>query len=212
MARKADARDFLLNTDYEMDKIIYFTEGEIAAMQNKDIPHNLRFKPLVFGVCSFNSDYSDARTLPFQYFTTDNTIAFTLDADGTNVKLGYGNYADNAPKMYYRIYAFEPSNSKAKIGPTFKYAKSFILNTDYNYCKLHSKGIVNGNTTITHNLGYIPQVLVWEEKSSGLISPIEYSILNDPYGVGPQNIKVTDTTIVFTGYNKVHYRIYYDEA
>ena len=209
---KVNPKDFLLNTDYEMDKIIYFKEGEIEAMQSKTIPHKLPFKPLVFGICSFNSDYSDARAIPFQYFTTDNTIAFTMDANGTNIQLGYVNYASGAPKMYYRIYAFEPSDSRSKIGSTSKHAKQFILNTDYNYCKLHSKGIANGNATITHNLGYIPQVLAWDELSSGWLMPVEYITLNNPYGIGVQNVKITNTQVIFSGYNKVHYRIYYDEV
>ena len=215
-----DPRKFLLNTDYEMDKIIYFTSGEINAMDNKNIPHGLGFAPLVFGVCAFNSNFSDARSMPFSEITRDNTIAFTLDADSTNVKIGYGNYADNPPKMYYRVYAFEPSNSSAVIAPTNDKANTFVLNTDYNYCKLFQKGTVSGtgSHTINHGLGYVPQVLAWRQTNSGLISPIEESVPYDPYSNMPNYIAVTNSSVLFnlpTNYSNistVHYRIYYDEA
>lgn len=210
---KADPRNFYLNTDYEMDKIIYFTEGEIEAMQTKNIPHALGFAPLVFGICAFNSDFSDPRSLPFEQMTQDNTIATTLYGFTDKVQIGYGNYADNPPKLYYRIYGFEPSNSRAKIGSTSKHANEFILNTDYNYCKLYKKGIINGDTTITHGLGYLPQVLAWKERNDGSILPVElFSIDATLPGSVVNYVKVTNSDVIFYNTGKVHYRIYYDEA
>lgn len=211
MARKVDPRDFLLNTDYEMDKIVYFKEGEIQAGNSQNIPHNLGFAPLVFGVCAFNSDFSDPRTLPFEQITQSETISFNLGANNSYVQIGYGNYADNPPKMYYRIYAFEPSDSRARVGATSKHAKNFILNTDYNYCKLYEKGIVTNDATITHNLGYVPQVLAWREQN-GFITPVEQSRPSDPLTNLPSQIRVTPTEITFQNMGKTHYRIYYDEA
>ena len=204
---KVDPRDFLLNTDYEMDKIIYFTEGTVDNQQTLNIPHNLGFAPLVFGVGAFTSDFSDPRNLPFTESTSDNTIGCTLDASSTKIQLIFTDYSSAKPKIYFRVYGFEPTGSHAKIGATSKYSRQFILNTDYNYCKLYKTGVTTPNTTITHNLGYLPQVLAWRETSNGLVSPIEYS------GVGNAVI-VTDTTVIFNyrGASKIHYRIYYDEA
>ena len=212
MGKKVDPRDFLLNTDYEMDKIVYFIKGSLTEGQSENIPHKLGFTPLVFGFFAFNSDMSDPRTLPFQQITTDNTIAFTLFANSSVVQIGYGNYADNPPPAYYCIYAFEPSDSRSKVGATIKYAKDFVLNTDYNYCKLYEKGIVNGDVTITHNLGYNPQVLAWREDSNGLVSPIESILRDDPFTNNPSWVRVTNSEVNFKNTGKVHYRIYYDEA
>ena len=216
---KVDPREFLLNTDYEMDKIIYFTEGDLTtndAYIERSIPHKLSFTPLVFGVCAFNSDFSDPRSLPFEEVSQDNTITLDLSADSSVVKLVYTNF--QTTKIYYRVYGFEPSNSKAKVGKTAGHAKDFILNTDYNYCKLYKVGTVGGNidTTINHNLGYIPQVLAWAESSNGYITPIENNtwynpILNQPNGIA---VSTSSVTFKYSGYgaNKIHYRIYYDEA
>ena len=208
---KLDPRDFLLNTDYEMDKIVYFTEGSLDEGQVRNISHKLPFTPLVFGICAFNSDFSDPRTLPFEQ-VRDNIISFTIYANSSIIQIGYGNYADNPPKAYYRIYAFEPSNSFAKVGKTSQHAKNFILNTDYNYCKLYEKGIVNSDTTVQHNLGYIPQVLVWQEDSNGLVYPTSNALLDDPISDSPSWVRVTSTGVTFKNVGKSHYRIYYDEA
>lgn len=210
---KVDPRDFLLNTDYEMDKIVYFREGTLnAGDYDKDYPHNLPFTPLLFGVCAFNSDFSDSMSVPFQYLTHDADVAFTASANSTNVRLSYILNGTGFPnKIYYRLYGFEPSDSHAKVGGTSKYAKNFILNTDYNYCKLFKKGTTAPNTTIAHNLGYLPQVIAWGE--STWTSQLWNIASPDSY------VAVTENTVVFhtpnTMYpplNKIHYRIYYDEV
>ena len=213
-----DPRDFLLNTDYEMDKIIYYTSGSITADEyQKTIAHNLGFKPLIFGVCATTSDFSDPRTIPYENITQNNSIWFYAKASSSNLYLEHVNFSDQNSKMYYRIYAFEPSSSTADIEPTSENASKFVLNTDYNYCKLFSKGELNGNGTVTHNLGYVPQVLAWYEvnlspnDATKVVIPIDMSQPVNPYDT-PMDTKVTTSNVVFQGYpGKIHYRIYYDE-
>lgn len=206
---KVDPRDFLLNTDYEMDKIIYFKDGTLNAGQyDIDIAHNLGFAPLVFGVCAFQSDFSDSRSIPFTYATQSDTTQFAVSANNKNVRLSYISSSGSPAKIYYRVYGFEPTGSHAKVGATSKYAKEFILNTDYNYCKLFQAGTTSAGSTINHNLGYVPQVLAWRE-SNGWVSPIEESAPSSA-------IIVTNSAVLFNypslGVDKIHYRIYYDEA
>ena len=216
MSGKVDPREFLLNTDYEMDKIIYFKEGSFTTPHGQyksiTINHNLSFVPLVFGILSFNSDFTNTRTIPFSLSTiaASSTSSCSLDADSTQISLSYldepGRFSTT---VRYRIYGFEPSNSREKVGATNKYAKNFILNTDYNYCKLYKKGVANSGETITHNLGYIPQTLAWKETTfygDPIISPIDDSTLStSEVTINSQKVKfnVPDAT-------KIHYRIYYD--
>ena len=218
-----DPRDFLLNTDYEMDKIVYFTSGEI--MPDNISPRryvdnfNLGFIPLVFAVFSFNEDFSDARmNWTQQGFTSgSDRIEIQLYAVSDGVVVVYLNEVNPNQKLYYRIYGFEPTNSTSNVASTQKDAKQFILNTDYSYCKLYKKGIASTNTTISHNLGYIPLVLAWNEDkwtnpSPSIISPTAISgaaVANLP------NIDVTNNELIINGIrpnSKVHYRIYYDEV
>lgn len=223
MAR-LDPRSFLLNTDYEMDKIIYFKEGSLNANDyDISVSHKLGFKPLIFGVCAFNEDFSDPRTIPFEQITRNNTIQFTAQAASDSLKLTYLNFSGSPAKIYYRIYAFEPTDVYAKIGQTSNHASQLILNTDYNYCKLYKKGIVTSDTVIQHNFGYVPQVLAWKEVndySNGLvIEPCEESLKYNEPGMGNFGITVNSTSVsihdmaTMQGFiQKVHYRIYYDEA
>ena len=218
-----DPRDFLLNTDYEMDKVILFYEGSLAPSSSGSgyeevIQHDLGFTPLVFGVCAFNSDFSDSRSLPYIEFTQENAISVSVEAYSSTIKISYGNYESTPDKVYYRIYGFEPSGSKADIPPTANKATEFILNTDYNYCKLLSAGTVDGDsdTIVPHNLGYLPFVLAWQESSNGMIDPVELNLWSDPITNSPYGVRVGEQDILFKysgqGLSKIHYRIYYDEA
>ena len=208
---KVDPRDFLLNTDYEMDKIILFKSGTINAGQyDVRIQHGLSFAPLIFGVFAYTDDFSGPRPMPYQYITPELTIDVGLYSDPTNLYLSYHNSSGTPATIYYRIYAFEPSDSRSSITPTSGFAKDFILNTDYNYCKLKEKGVVDASTstTIQHNLGYLPQVLVWNELN-GYTNQVCNSM---PYLGGAPNVKVTEQAVIITDIPRAHYRIYYDEA
>lgn len=216
-----DPRNFLLNTDYEMDKIIYFTEGELTLdSYQATIPHKLPFTPLIFGVCSYSPDFSDTKDIAFQEITPQTSASFTAFADAENINIYYSNTDTSKNTIYYRIYAFEPSDSSADLLATSNLAKEFVLNTDYNYCKLYKSGIVGGgqDTVIEHNFGYVPMVLAWGEGAGGNISPIEYNIVYDPVLNNPYFIGINEANVSFsfanapTSFTKIHYRIYYDEA
>lgn len=208
---KVDPRDFILNTDYEMDKIVFYKTGELpAGSYDEPIKHGLSFAPLVFGVFSYVDDFSGPRPIPYSFITPDNTINVDALADSENVYLSYINYAGTPAKIYYRLYGFEPSDSHAHVPSTSRYAGEFILNTDYNYCKLKQKGVVNATSTVTikHGLGYLPQTLVWGE-TGGNIFPINTSYLGYP---GAPNAKINAQSLVLSNIERAHYRIYYDEA
>ena len=130
--------------------------------------------------------------------------------------MDYANTNTNQ-RLYYRLYGFEPSNSTAQIGSTQKDAKQFMINTDYNYCKLYKKGVLDTNGSVKHNLGYTPLVLAWQEyawrnPAPSLISPCWMSGGDD---TNIASVTVTPTEISVVGIptnGKLHYRIYYDEV
>ena len=224
--------DFLLNTDYEMDKIVYVQEG--LAMPGTSLvdgyyvnrvskTHGLPFYPLVFGFCSYDKDFSKTMALPF-YDTprmerngSTTTQVYNARAlvytDGGLVTVYYAikQGAESKP-LYYRLYGFEPTTSNAKVSPTKKYAKIFTLNTDDNYRKLYKKGSARATETVTirHNFGYVPQIQLWLDTGDGYI-------IGDAYG-WLSNITITKNSFSFTvptsngGKYVAHYRIYYDEA
>ena len=127
---KVDPRDFLLNTDYEMDKIILFKSGTINAGQyDVRIQHGLSFAPLIFGVFAYTDDFSGPRPMPYQYITPELTIDVGLYSDPTNLYLSYHNSSGTPATIYYRIYAFEPSDSRSSITPTSGFANCCSAST-----------------------------------------------------------------------------------
>ena len=199
---KAKPDDFLLNTDYEMDKIIYFKEGSIMPGEVQTIDHGLHFRPLLFGPCGFNSDFSDPKMSPYLQWTNNGSISFQYYATASQITINYTNDDNSSQKLYYRLYGFQTTGSTRPAPKTSGKAKTFIINTDYNYCKLYKKGYTNSDLTIEHNFGYIPLVLAWDSYGS----PIWFS------DTGGEYVAVTTSNVVIKCSSRVHYRIYYDEA
>jgi len=186
MGKKIDPRNFLLNTDYEMDKIIYYNKLEltVSSETSHEIQHDLPTAPLIFGVYSENEDLSEAREL---YYTSENNGESYCSATSTNSKISLsirprksgGSYVKT--KFYICLFGFEPSSDyhivpdqataptliEKKLAPTYKFAKNFVINTDYNYLKLLTNSPKfnydndAGCYVYNHNLGYLPKVMAW---------------------------------------------------
>ena len=207
----ANPNDFLLNTDYELDKIILFEEGTFTS--SKEFSHKLEFIPLIFGVWSTDKDFYsvnpingelDSSTEP-GYTPTTSVMGV---ANATTVRLTCTN--PNNQALYYRIYGFEPHDKNKAAQATARKARKFVFNTDYNYCKLMRAGtFTQANQIFEHKLGYIPQVIAWQQNAAGTeIKPLTSAQVSN-YGV-----RVTATQI-FSGSTisgTIYWRLYYDEA
>lgn len=235
-----NANDFLLNTDYEMDKIVYMLEGTImidgdatilgdgSRRETKYFPTGLPFQPLIFGFCSYNEDFSDAKTIPFSsdlWFPGGGTpvriegkISFSAQMEDGTLVLTYTvaqSIQDPRP-IHYRIYGFEPTTSNTKIGKTSGKAKMFVLDTDHNYRKIMKKGVVmpGENFILNHRLGYIPQIMAWAQFDWPFEPHQKLLFMIDEQVDGV--IKATKNTITISFpssyWELLHYRIYYDEA
>ena len=240
-----DPRNFLINTDYEMDKIIYFKEQYVTPNQygRATIAHGLGITPLITGVWSTTSDFAVPHPFspPRSYYSSaadeNKWITDTVEcyADSTNIYLDlYSGSVDAFPPttypFYVRLMGFEPSNSNADLPSTSDNAGKFIINTDYNYLKLHSTGVeaFPGSSpeviTITHNLGYRPQALFWFELTSGGTTETHQM---DGYATAVSGLitsaqegieSYTDRFVIYKPQYqygsdfKLHYRIYYDQA
>jgi hypothetical protein len=208
-----DSRNFLLDTDYPMDKVIYMVSGSFAAAGGGglgttiDFNHNLGYTPLIVGTWSTDSGFSTSREGGFFAFegTDPNTIYTTFYANSTKITVSTFNPTASGVTVYYRIYGLMPSDVNIDNASTVALADTFQLNTDYNYTKLLLSGIATAaaTTTITHSLGYRPQVMAWIKDGS--------VVYGTDMIVDMGYIKVTTTTIVITSPSKdIHYRIYAD--
>lgn len=214
----ANPNDFLLNTDYEMDKITYFSSGSFTGTTS--FPHNQKYAPLVFGVWSTTEDFSNSSPLGPVVTASDpnasTPLGIELLSKSDNIQLtSYGDGKDNT-KIYYRVYGFEPYGVYESAPHTSKDAKKFILNTDYNYRKLKASGeFTQSGQEYAHNLGYLPHVMAWVKFKPGVVDgaimPLNSaSEFTEIYmNVTTDKIKVSFSTVLI---EKVYWRIYHDET
>lgn len=219
----ADPKNFLFNTDYPMDKVAYVTSGSeaVASLSRKvlTIPHGLSFIPEVTMQWSFDSDFTTSYTEQSGPSPTTPALwhlgaTMDLEANATNIVLTYDSFISSPTTFYYRLFAYEPPLSDSTVPPTAASSDNFVINTSHNYPKIFMSGILDTtiSTTITHNLGYIPQFEHWF--SDGTTKRKAYYDLwfsSPPSGSG---VYVTTTTIVVSSphLRYLHYRIYADEA
>jgi hypothetical protein len=212
--------DFLIQSDYPMDKIVYITSGSIPIDGfPHTIPHGLPFVPLLGGYWSLTPDFA----ICYEFFSGDFPsgnagyfFAHEVDilADATNVQLDTVDIAGGSKTAYYRVYGFEPSDSAVEI-TTPVGGDSFNINSDYNYMKLFMSGVVNPGTvstyTIDHNLGYIPQVHAWYTWLGDCVPMVRAGDTSS----GQIMIQVTPTQIIMSNLfnlavTRLDYRIYLD--
>lgn len=222
----ANAKNFLINSDYPVDKVILLRSYSIplASLDFADLtyPHGLSFTPLVVARWSTNSNLIPTYSI-LGGPTINSGYAYTtrIWADSTNIYLSVTNNTASAVTLYFSVYGFMPSNVNADVTPTASSADNFTLSSDYNYTKLYLSGTVSlptgtGSQTVLHSLGYYPQVSLWMLKA-GSTYPVIY---NDVSTVVPAfdeiNYYVTTNALVIDYYDllsvrTIHYRVYMDE-
>lgn len=222
------AKQMLVSSDYPLDKIVYMHTRTVVigagSFNNQIFAHNLPFTPLILGQWSFDSTFTtayDANSGP--RFGVGGTLLFSssLQSDGTNITIFNSNNQGSPVTVYWRIYGLMPSTVSETAPFTASTADDFIIDTDQNYSKLFLSGVtassstLGSSVTVTHGLGYRPQVLVWTENSTytnwiGSYA-IEGSAGNSRCRVGTDNITlIRDSTILLSS-TRFHYRVYIDE-
>ena len=208
----ANANNFLFNTDYPLDKVIYLFSGSYTQIGETSttvvVAHGLTFRPLVTGNWSKTVDFTSTKEMFLPEFSDITSTYVQVFSNDTNITIrGIKPTAGNET-IYYRIYGFMPSNVNTDVAFTASLADSFQLSTDYNYTKLNEtfSGFypAAATTTITHNLGYRPQVMAWTKD----INIYGTGIINQDH---TSYILPTTTTIVIKSATKdVHLRVYMD--
>ena len=220
-------QDFLINTDYPLDKVVFMISGSITVStggyQNISIPHNLGFIPLAKGNWTTMSDWSIVYEEHIGPLASPNSYSpfmydFSVTSDNTNINIAITNYLSGAPvTIYYRVYCLEPSTSLSEVPATSSDGSDFLLSSDSNYTKLVSAGYYDfpdtiagiSSYSINHNLGIIPQVIYWIERS-GACSQVTQS-----YYVSGITCQPTTNQVIMTSQGslagRVHWRVYADD-
>ena len=219
----ANAKSFLINPDYPLDKIIWTRDSSVVVpafdFNDTTISHGLSFKPLVKGIWSLTSDFSvsyEMNTGPMG--GNPYTFNTSTESNATNVIFRVSNNTASSATVYYRLYAFMPTGGTYTAGFTNVSSDNFMLSSDFNYTKLYEAGVTpssaSGVTTVVpHNFGYHPQVIAWEENmTSGTIFDVCYLNKGDSAEVSTTTTSVSLTNSMFGGASRrIHYRIYLDD-
>lgn len=210
-----DPRRFLLNTDYPMDQIAGFMQGNFTiangALQTIDIPHGLGFTPLPIGSWSYDAGFSTSYPAITDLNGNGARPNMGISANGTNLSITVSNYTGSSKTIYWRAFFLIPSNVDPDVAPTAVNSLPFTFSSDYNYTKLLKEGYVTSSTTISHDLGYRPQVACWFQNSGGYVAQMNVS---DSRPGLSSSVEVTTTglAIFLDGFTPgMHYRIYADD-
>ena len=213
-ANPLNGNQFLLNTDYPLDKVSGYGSGEftVAAFDSTtyEIAHELGYTPLY--IVKWSTDPTFATSFD-EIGVSFNFVQLTAQTDIAKLYLFSLNLTASPVTIYYRVIYFMPTDVDLEAVSTQFGLDAFTLNTDFNYTKVFTEGVVpSGNATVDHNLGYYPQVEAWYVRGDGRCVHL---VANDVSSTGTQRVVVTPTQIIlnagsFNPAVKWHYKIYLD--
>lgn len=215
--------DFLLNTDYPIDKVIYRSSifsMSLAAYdyQPASFAHGNGgiFLPLAQWSFSptFASGVYDIGTSPVSSGVTLYNGDVTVDA--TNINYAFQNNTPSPVVVYFRVVGLAIPGSDRSVPGTSEY-QDLVLNTDNNYLKIVSEGQGDINNTqsltITHGLGYLPKTLVWSSFDGGTtIFRVDGMGRDFLYGDSGNLVTVSASSVIITNLfgitQKYYYKVY----
>lgn len=223
--------DFLINTYYPIDKVIFAqsitrTVPQATNMSESvlfTINHSLGFAPLCTGVFSFDGWATSYAFGNGPYFFNTSfmqnmmEIGAIVESTSTQIRVMAINWG-SSKTVEFRIVGLAPSSTPDGM-PAYNSQDDFMLNSDYNYMKIIDMGTRSrttvGTSTVNHGLGYPPQALVFSE-FGGIIRRVSSENFIGVTGIATEASVDSDNlylTVVdnFAGINvKMHYRIYAD--
>lgn len=210
-----DARNFLLNTNYSMDKIAGYRTGSFKLVLSSlgsysgevNLSHTHGVYPLCTLVWSFNSNFSPSYTEAS--FIDINGVSIFCGSTTSSIKVSAFNLY-SAATIYYKLFYFVPDVANIDVTSTQSSFDNFVISTDYNYMKLHMAGSLTGtNVSVTHGLGYYPAVELWKVQN-GRCYKVVY---NDVTSTTIEGERLSTSTLnLFSNVSTTwYYRIYADE-
>lgn len=209
-------------TPQKSDKVAGFLVGSTSVTNSGSatvpIAHGLPFTPLAYTKWSFTPDFLIAYEENFNPTLALPAGGVYVGTDGTNATVHLFNFSGATATMYYRIMLFVPSTYVGELSPTEGNLDIATINTMVSsYPTIHTEGYESGGSavtkTINHDLGYLPQVEIWE-----VISGVTRRV-SDQYGYAPSvgaryiNLTTTQLIMVSPSGDQVegwHYKIYKD--
>lgn len=196
--------NLLLTTDNPLDKIVVLASGSFSVPSGffgeYNIPHGLPYRPLPIVTWSTDPNFNVSYEATLSGYTDMNTPQLIAQSTSSNYRFIPQNYTGSNLTYYWRVFGYMPSNVNVPAPFTAIQADDFVVNTEYNYSKILREGILNwasGTQTITHGLGYRPQVEIWfeQELNADLLSRFSSGI--DSGFMGTDGVIVNNNQVVF---------------
>lgn len=222
---KVDQKDFIFNSDYPVDKIVWLEKGEFDTDNygnfEKTIAHKLLATPFVKGVWTYD-DW--ATTWMFGSVKISDgayQVYSEVGSDSTNVYLS--GFVDlNAKKtIKYKIWGVwneSDTYSTEAQATAGQGSTKFLFNTDYNYPRLVIEGYLDKGKTAGFNLDEIPYCDVWgymDMYIGGQNKKVWMNWHRDGFGIvydDLEYVKITTTGITLRSAanspDKIYYRVY----
>lgn len=172
-------RAFIVNSHYPMDFVVGYWTGTVTSssynVATLTFSHGLGYTPLIFGMYSLDGGTTWMPIGLNDYYT--NQADCWGQANSSQIKISFTALASGSKTAQVKVWGLMPSTASRK-NNTPAQTNPYNLNTrDYDYSKLIAAGrwsATTGSTKIySHNLGYVPEAMVWAETSDGYITPFD---------------------------------------
>lgn len=208
-------QDFLLNTDYSADKIVWLQEGSISANAGSNdirLSNTLGVNLFVRGVFSRDNFQTAYEFGTSKYLPNSLVLDFSsyVASDTSEVLAHIG--LNSGSTVQYRLWGVvnEAETQNLDINGTVSdTANQFIVNTKFNLPRLYAEGYANPDTDYNHSLGFIPYVDVWAyDKYMKKWSLFPVGTFGSGF-IGGSPITVDVSKISFTSQNPTYTEFYY---
>lgn len=219
-----DSRQFLISSDFPIDKVIYRSAVipfPVPAFDFRplSVPNPVGKLFLPISQFSLTSDFSGsiydinsgAWDGGFQSYQTAISLGVS------SIDFVCSNNTASAITIYIRLVGLPIDGLDYSGVPYTNEYQSLQVNTDDNYMKLLQSSSVNvavgATATIDHGLGYPPRTLIWGEQS-GTIFPVTAILRDFVFGDSGITPSLSNTSLSIKNDllspATVHYRIYTD--
>lgn len=191
----------LVNTHYKLPWIVWSRTYSITVaaggyIADQTLSHGLAFTPLLLGQWStssnFNPSYDLGITIPGGSTGGQPETMCSVSADASAIHFDLINNASVARTFYFKLMAFAPPHYTGQVNPV-SYNSPFPFNSHYRYQQLFMQG--QSSSTVSHNLGYLPQAKIWGISAGRVIPSI---------GI------LTTTTLKSAASGSYYYHVYKD--
>lgn len=208
-------QDFLLNTDYSADKIVWLKDGSISANAGSNdirLSNTLGVNLFVRGVFSRDNFQTAYEFGTDKYLANSLVLDFSSYVASDTSEVLANIWLNSSSTVQYRLWGVvnEAETQNLDInGTASDTTNEFIVNTKYNLPRLYAEGYANPDTDYNHSLGFIPYVDVWAyDQYMNKWSLLPVGIFGSAFGTGSP-IKVDASKISFTSQNPTYTNFYY---